>query len=143
MWNLLSNAVKFTPAGATSASSYRRAVHLSLPLLHADHVAAVDARTAGSDGMDETVSLPSLRDVRVVEIDDEPDAREVVAVVLGGCGADVALVAWAEEALALLDRSSPHVLVCDIAMPGLTAMPSCAVCGHGVPQRAAGRPRSA
>jgi CheY-like chemotaxis protein len=61
---------------------------------------------------------PSLHGVKVLVVDDEPDAREIVAMVLERCGANVLAARSAAEALPLLLRDRPHVLVCDIEMPG-------------------------
>jgi CheY-like chemotaxis protein len=58
-----------------------------------------------------------LCEVRVLVVDDEAQAREVVAAVLGQYGADVTLAASAQEALALVGRLRPHVVVSDIVMP--------------------------
>jgi CheY-like chemotaxis protein len=51
-------------------------------------------------------------------VDDEADAREVLATVLSVCGADVIVATSASEALMLLGRDVPDVLVSDINMPG-------------------------
>ncbi len=60
----------------------------------------------------------NLKGVRVLVVDDEPDARRLIERVLSECGAEVALAASAAEALRLLDAFKPHVLVSDIGMPG-------------------------
>ncbi len=62
--------------------------------------------------------LPSLEGVRVLLVDDEADARELLTTLLERCGAHVKAAASADEALASLDLSEPDVLVSDIAMPG-------------------------
>jgi CheY-like chemotaxis protein len=54
----------------------------------------------------------------VLVVDDEADARELIAAVLGQSGAEVATAASAAEALDSLTRVRPHVLVSDISMPG-------------------------
>jgi len=54
--------------------------------------------------------------VHVLVVDDEPDAREVMARILEDQGATVATAASAAEAYELLLRARPHVAVCDIAM---------------------------
>jgi two-component system, chemotaxis family, CheB/CheR fusion protein len=61
--------------------------------------------------------VPSLRGTRVLVVDDEPDALEVVAAVLARCGAEVITASSAADALELLERERPHVLVSDIQMP--------------------------
>jgi PAS domain S-box-containing protein len=60
----------------------------------------------------------SLRGVRVLVVEDEPDARALLRRVLRDCDADVTTAASAAEALELLRESRPHVLVSDIGMPG-------------------------
>ena len=50
-------------------------------------------------------------------VDDEPDARNLVATVLRIHGAEVTLAESAEEALELLDVALHTVLVSDIGMP--------------------------
>ena len=64
-----------------------------------------------------TDSQPSLSDLRVLVVDDEPDARELVSAVLTGRGAAVVSVGSASEALEEMDRQSFDVLVSDIGMP--------------------------
>lgn len=60
---------------------------------------------------------PSLNDLRVLVVDDEPDARELVAAVLTGSGAEVFCVGSAGEALAKMAQNQFDVLVSDIGMP--------------------------
>ncbi len=61
---------------------------------------------------------PDLRGVRVLVVDDEVDAREVLGALLERCGAEVTLAASAEEALSAVEKQTPHVLLSDIGMPG-------------------------
>jgi PAS domain S-box-containing protein len=62
--------------------------------------------------------LINLTGRRVLVVDDEPDARDLLAQILGQAGADVIVVASADEALETLRRWRPDVLVSDIGMPG-------------------------
>jgi CheY-like chemotaxis protein len=63
-------------------------------------------------------SLPAgLDGIRVLVVDDEPDARELVAYVLETCGMQVWIAGAASEALTALQRFTPHVIVSDIGMP--------------------------
>jgi CheY-like chemotaxis protein/two-component sensor histidine kinase len=55
---------------------------------------------------------------RVMVLDDDADARELIATALTHAGADVVLAASAQEALGLLDRVRPDVIISDIGMPG-------------------------
>ncbi|HEY9656881.1 MAG TPA: ATP-binding protein, partial [Allocoleopsis sp.] len=58
-----------------------------------------------------------LTGVRVLAVDDEPDARELLAMVLTVYGAEVLTVTLAAEVLAALESFQPDVLVSDIGMP--------------------------
>lgn len=59
-----------------------------------------------------------LTGVKVVVVDDEPDARDIVRRLLEGCEADVRVAGSASEALELIQTYHPDVLVSDIGMPG-------------------------
>jgi len=61
----------------------------------------------------------TLRGVRVLVVDDDPDARESVAAVLEQAGATVQAVESAGDAVESLEREPSDVLVSDIAMPGV------------------------
>ncbi|HEV8128297.1 MAG TPA: MASE1 domain-containing protein [Candidatus Eisenbacteria bacterium] len=61
-----------------------------------------------------------LGGVLALLVEDEPDSRELLATLLIGCGADVRLAGSAPEALELLRRDHPDLLISDIAMPGET-----------------------
>jgi CheY-like chemotaxis protein len=63
------------------------------------------------------IPLPRLDGVRVLVLDDQPDAREAIAAVLEGCGAQVTAVASVRAALETLARRATDVVVSDIAMP--------------------------
>ncbi len=59
-----------------------------------------------------------LHGVRVLLVDDEPDAREMMAAVLETSGATVASAASATDALETLTGRDFDVVLADIAMPG-------------------------
>ena len=61
----------------------------------------------------------NLSGLRVLVVDDELDASNLVAAVLGECGATVFSAPSADEALTLVERERPDVLVSDIGMPGV------------------------
>ena len=63
-------------------------------------------------------AMARLDGIRVLVVDDEPDAREVLGTILCAAGAEVALAASAKEALELLVSFAPDVLVSDVGMPG-------------------------
>jgi signal transduction histidine kinase/CheY-like chemotaxis protein len=60
----------------------------------------------------------NLNGTRVLVVDDEPDARELVATVLSEFGATVEVAASAAQALEVLRGRQVDVLVADISMPG-------------------------
>jgi PAS domain S-box-containing protein len=61
--------------------------------------------------------VPDLSGIRVLVVDDEADARELIKRVLSECDAEVISAGSAAEALELVRKHRPHVLVSDIGMP--------------------------
>lgn len=61
-----------------------------------------------------TVDLAGLK---ILVVDDEIDARDLVGRVLADCNAEIITAGTAVEALLLIDREKPHVLISDIGMP--------------------------
>jgi CheY-like chemotaxis protein len=59
-----------------------------------------------------------LSGVRVLVVDDEADARELITAVLEHHGAEVVSAGCVEEAMPLLQSARPNALVSDIGMPG-------------------------
>jgi len=74
------------------------------------HGAAAKLRAA-------TYERAELRGVRVLVVDDEEDARMLIAAVLENCGCRVTTAASAREALAWIATEKPDMLVSDIGMP--------------------------
>ncbi len=62
-------------------------------------------------------AVPQLTGVRLLIVEDEPDAKEFLRRFLTGCGADVRAASSTEEALREMDAQVPDVLVSDISMP--------------------------
>lgn len=58
-----------------------------------------------------------LTNLRILVVDDEPDARELVRRLLAECGASVRAADSAAAALTMLAAETPDVLVSDIGMP--------------------------
>jgi CheY-like chemotaxis protein len=58
-----------------------------------------------------------LSGTRILVVDDDPDAREVVREMLESAGANVATTASARETRSLIDRLHPDILIADIGMP--------------------------
>ena len=82
-------------------------------------VAGVGVGRNGGNGEAHAGGRPTagLDGLRVLVVDDEQDARDVIGEILRRGGADVTTAATAQEGLQLLGRLRPDVLVSDIAMP--------------------------
>jgi signal transduction histidine kinase/CheY-like chemotaxis protein len=63
------------------------------------------------------VPLADLEGIRVLVVDDEPDASEMVQAILASSGAEVRVAASARQALDILDRWRPRLILSDIGMP--------------------------
>ena len=64
------------------------------------------------------VEPPSLCDLTILVVDDDPDARNLLKRILSDGGGSVVTAASALEALEVLPRMRPDLLVSDIGMPG-------------------------
>ncbi len=86
---------------------------VTLPSEAVPAAASADPRPAapGGDGR-------SLAGLRVLVVDDDPDARELVTIVLEQHGARVVAAASAQEAMEVCQDRLPDVLLSDIGMPG-------------------------
>ena len=58
-----------------------------------------------------------LRGIRVLVVDDEQDARQLVKAILDECGCEVTLAGSVAEAMRVLHENIPDVLISDIGMP--------------------------
>jgi PAS domain S-box-containing protein len=102
-----------------SAGEHRGATfRVRLPLAVSRITSPAESASSGSARPVAGYSGPSLRGLRVLAVDDDHDARELLKTILGGAGAEVAVCASTGEAVALVRSWSPHVLVSDIEMPG-------------------------
>jgi CheY-like chemotaxis protein len=59
-----------------------------------------------------------LEGKRVLVVEDDADGREMLVSLFGQCGASVSEAASAAEAMEVLQRVTPEILVCDIGLPG-------------------------
>lgn len=69
-------------------------------------------------GEEEKDSAATLEGVKVLVVDDEADARELLSLALSRRKASVQTAGSVEEALEALDQNHPDILVSDLAMPG-------------------------
>jgi PAS domain S-box-containing protein len=92
-------------------------VRLPLMAVNADRPKA-SAEAGSGLGVATYECPPELAGVRVLVVDDEADAREMLRVVLDGCQVVVRTAASAADATHLLDEWEADVLVSDIGLPG-------------------------
>ena len=60
-----------------------------------------------------------LQGIKVVAVDDNADARELLKVILERSKAQIAVVSSGQAALEVIKDFHPDVLICDLAMPGM------------------------
>ncbi|MBV9912208.1 MAG: response regulator [Sinobacteraceae bacterium] len=86
-------------------------------------VVRLPARPAGARTADEITATPvtssMLNGIRVLVVDDDASARELVVNMLQGYGAEATTAADGQSALARLFEERPHVLIADLGMPGM------------------------
>jgi signal transduction histidine kinase/DNA-binding response OmpR family regulator len=115
--------------GTVSADSQGRGkgatFAVSFPLLTASTCNGTGIALSGPVGLDNQIASRQPEDLsglRVMIVDDEPDARDVIAAMLEHCGAEVIAACSTGEAIEVLagavNGSMPDVLVSDIGMPG-------------------------
>jgi PAS domain S-box-containing protein len=105
---------------AESAGEGRGATFIiELPVADADRGAAEAQKLSASLAEVAAAVNPvtQLTDLRVLVVDDEPDARLLLKTIMEQSGAKVRAAASASEALAALKEFKPDILVSDIGMP--------------------------
>lgn len=91
---------------------------VELPLMVARAESNGDRRHPTAQEPARAAQLPRLDGLRVLVVDDEPDASESVEQLLNSCGAETRAAGSAEQARWMLQRWIPDVLLSDIGMPG-------------------------
>ena len=107
--------VRVTSPGEGRGTTF--AVHLPFTVVHrsTDKEERLHPKAPKAAAVDFKHS--NLFGVKVLVVDDELDARDLIQQLLAECGAEVLTTSVAGEALALVERERPHVLVTDIGMP--------------------------
>jgi len=91
---------------------------VELPLI-ATSIGTVEAVAARRTFDSEPIVRPAaLRGLRVLVVDDEADARELMRMILRSSGADVMAAGSADEAFEQVEQWHPDILVSDIGLPG-------------------------
>jgi signal transduction histidine kinase/CheY-like chemotaxis protein len=93
---------------------------VSLPVtpIHPEPAPVEPIQRTASESVSLNCDPSTLAGLRILVVDDDTDARELVKEVLSVCGATVTAADSAGWALQLLTRERPDVLVSDIEMPG-------------------------
>ncbi|HEY2827971.1 MAG TPA: ATP-binding protein [Pirellulales bacterium] len=110
-------SVRVKSAGEGQGSSF--IVHLPLTVIHgpANQENRVHPRTSSPEAP--PIQPIRLDGIKVLVVDDQPDAQELIRRVLEGCGAKVITCSSAAEALQILESERPAVLLSDIGMPDM------------------------
>ena len=104
----------FSP-GEGKGATFR--VHLPLMIVHGE---AGERRVHPRSPSRENLAVfPSLPDVSVLVVDDDPDAVALVREILESVGARVRTAASALDALDVIAAEAPDVMVSDLGMPGM------------------------
>ena len=93
-------------------------VHLPLSVAHS-HASQGERLHPRSSQGDSTFKASDLGGLKLLVVDDDADARDFLERVLAECGATVSTTGSATEALALIERARPDLLVSDIGMPNV------------------------
>src|SRR5262245_34903300 len=91
---------------------------VALPIARGRAVSPAVSRDTAAGGRLAPINLPSLVGARALFVDDEADARELIAMMLAERGAEVRTAVSATEALVACDEWRPDILIADIGMPG-------------------------
>jgi PAS domain S-box-containing protein len=112
--------VRVKSPGEGEGSTFIVALPLSVAHLTPEEATRVHPRTEELGPADPCRDDPALdlKGIRVLVVDDEPDARETLQQILEHCNAEVRTVGSAAEAMKLLESWRPDVLLSDIGMPG-------------------------
>jgi PAS domain S-box-containing protein len=103
--------------GAGKGATFRVVLPLTTAAAHASAAEEPRQRRAAEAEPMSVASTIDLEGVKVLVVDDEPDARSLIERLLRDRDAEVMTAASAKEALDLLAHDEPDVLISDIGMP--------------------------
>jgi PAS domain S-box-containing protein len=108
--------VRARSPGAGAGATF--VVSLPLTVVHPDPSEFIERRHPTSAPAGSTTeACAEIAGIRVVVVDDEPDARALLRRLLEDCDATVYVASCAAEAVELVQKERPDVLVSDIGMP--------------------------
>ena len=90
---------------------------VDLPSVVGDVPAGTEPPARSAGRATTAIDRDLLRDLRILVVDDEPDARDLIEMALSQYGAIVTTVDSAAAALSEIDRRLPDVLLSDVGMP--------------------------
>lgn len=97
------------------ADSHGAILTVSLPMPSGE--LRLEAVPGAFSQQSEAPDSPDLHEVRILVVDDEADALDLISIDLRACGAQVSAVQAATEALEVMEREDFDLLISDIAMP--------------------------
>ncbi|MEO5722649.1 MAG: PAS domain-containing protein [Chthoniobacterales bacterium] len=106
--------IRVASGGAGLGTTFR--VSLPTKIVHHEEPETDRVHPAAQSGVRRHRKNALLQGLRVLVVDDEPDARELLRRMLEDCGAHVSSAASAAEAFAAAVAETPEVLVSDIGM---------------------------
>ncbi|BAZ08372.1 multi-sensor hybrid histidine kinase [Calothrix sp. NIES-4071] len=108
--------VRVTSAGENMGATFT--VSLPIAAIELDTVKQnTDLNTATSDNDFDDSEQIVLTKIKILVVDDEPDARDLIQCVLEDAQATVITASSAQEALELVTLEAPDILISDIGMP--------------------------
>ena len=107
--------VRVSSGGEGCGSTF--VVRLPLTVVHGSPYNEVPQHPKTAKTLSVDLKRLDLAGVKVLVVDDEVDARNLIERVLADCDAEVFTAGTADEALLFIERERPHVLVSDIGMP--------------------------
>jgi CheY-like chemotaxis protein len=90
---------------------------VNLPLMKVGEESHGSLRSISNDGFSGSETRARLDGLKVLVVDDEVDTLELLRMMLESWGAEVATASSVHEALLLLQRVQPDILISDIGMP--------------------------
>ena len=107
--------IEATSDGVGKGSTF----HVSLPVMIVHGTGTSATPPAPQDRANPVSSIPNLRGVRILVVDDDGDALALLREILESTGAQVTTVDSAKAALQSVEMARPDVLIADLGMPDM------------------------
>jgi CheY-like chemotaxis protein/two-component sensor histidine kinase len=94
---------------------------IELPLRSASAAGPIEeSRHPQTPQLEHHIAVPHLHGIRILAVDDDPDALALVREILEATGATVATADSGRQALDILESMTPDVLLADLGMPQMS-----------------------